>query len=85
MDVHGPVNLTGPAPATNAEVTRALARALHRPAALTVPSLALKVVLGEFATDILGSQRALPRVLEASGFTFEHRDLQAAAEWVVGD
>ncbi|GAA3210266.1 TIGR01777 family oxidoreductase [Oerskovia jenensis] len=82
-DVHGPVNLTGPAPATNAEVTRALAAALHRPAALPVPSVALKVVLGEFASDVLGSQRALPRVLEASGFTFEHQDLASAAEWVV--
>ncbi|KZM37282.1 TIGR01777 family oxidoreductase [Oerskovia enterophila] len=81
-DVHGPVNLTGPAPATNAEVTRALAQALHRPAALPVPSVALKVVLGEFASDVLGSQRALPRVLEASGFTFEHDDLESAARWV---
>jgi len=81
-DVRGPVNLTGPAPATNAEVTRALAQALHRPAALPVPSVALKVVLGEFASDVLGSQRALPRVLEASGFTFEHDDLESAARWV---
>ncbi|WP_336706185.1 TIGR01777 family oxidoreductase [Oerskovia sp. USHLN155] len=81
-DVHGPVNLTGPAPATNAEVTRALAAALHRPAALAVPSVALKVALGEFASDILGSQRALPRALEASGFAFEHPDLESAARWV---
>jgi uncharacterized protein (TIGR01777 family) len=81
-DVHGPVNLTGPAPATNTEVTRALARALHRPAALPVPSVALKVVLGEFASDVLGSQRALSRVLEASGFRFEHDDLESAARWV---
>ncbi|MFE4465413.1 TIGR01777 family oxidoreductase [Oerskovia sp. NPDC056781] len=81
-DVHGPVNLTGPAPATNAEVTRALAAALHRPAVLAVPSVALKVALGEFASDILGSQRALPRVLKASGFAFEHPDLESAARWV---
>ena len=55
---------------------------LHRPAALVVPSVALKVALGEFASDILGSQRALPRVLEASGFAFEHPDLESAARWV---
>lgn len=81
--VHGSVNLCAPRPATNAEVTRALARALHRPALVHVPSVALKVVLGELATDILGSQRALPTVLEASGFRFTDTDLDAAARWVV--
>jgi uncharacterized protein len=77
--VHGPVNLCAPQPSTNAQVTRALARALHRPAVVHVPTVALKVVLGELATDILGSQRALPTVLEASGFRFTDADLDDAA------
>ncbi|OLT54048.1 TIGR01777 family oxidoreductase [Cellulosimicrobium sp. CUA-896] len=81
--VHGPVNLCAPAPATNADVTRALARALHRPAVVRVPALALQVVLGELATDILGSQRARPTVLEASGFAFADADLDTAARRVL--
>ncbi|MBD5788008.1 TIGR01777 family protein [Cellulosimicrobium terreum] len=81
--VHGPVNLCAPHPATNAQITRALADALHRPAFLAVPSVALKVALGELASDILGSQRGLPTVLEASGFTFAHPELHDAARWVV--
>ncbi len=81
--VHGPVNLSSPHPATNAEITRALARALHRPAVLAVPSFALHVALGELASDILGSQRALPTVLEASGFTWSDPVLEDAARQVV--
>ncbi|MCB7135487.1 TIGR01777 family oxidoreductase [Cellulosimicrobium marinum] len=81
--VHGPVNLCAPLPATNAQVTAALARALHRPAVVAVPAVALKVVLGELATDILGSQRALPTVLEASGFRYEDPELDGAARSVV--
>lgn len=81
--VHGPVNLCAPNPATNAEITAALARALHRPAVVAVPSFALRVVLGELASDILGSQRALPTVLEASGFRYADPGLEHAARWVV--
>lgn len=81
--VHGAVNVCAPNPATNAEVTRALARALHRPALVAVPSFALHVVLGELASDILGSQRALPIVLEASGFRYADPGIERAARWVV--
>ncbi|WP_454043585.1 TIGR01777 family oxidoreductase [Cellulosimicrobium sp. Marseille-Q8652] len=81
--VHGPVNLCAPLPATNAEITASLARALHRPAVVAVPSFALKIALGELASDILGSQRALPTVLEASGFRFADPGLDAAARSVV--
>lgn len=80
--VAGPVNLTAPAPATQREVVRAVARHLHRPAVLRVPRVALRVAIGEFADDILSSQRALPRVLLADGFTFEHATLDDAAAWV---
>ena len=69
-DVSGPVNLTAPHPARNSEVTTTLAELVHRPALLPVPSFALKVAVGEFSADVLGSQRVAPRVLTNSGFTF---------------
>lgn len=77
-DLTGPVNLTAPTPVTNAEATRALAQALRRPAALPVPAVALKAVLGEFSVEVLGSQRVLPRRLLASDFAFRHPSIEAA-------
>jgi len=81
-EVRGPVNLTAPHPATNAEVTRELARALHRPAAVPVPAVALRAVLGEFSSEVLGSIRALPTVLSGSGFSWQHPTIGDAAAWV---
>lgn len=66
----GPVNLTAPDPVTNREVTAAMGRALHRPTLFTAPAPALRLVLGEFAGDVLGSQRVVPKRLLESGFTF---------------
>jgi uncharacterized protein (TIGR01777 family) len=78
-DVSGPVNLTGPAPARNAEFVRELARQVHRPAAIPVPGVAIKVALGEFGRNsVLAGQRALPVRLEKSGYRFTHPDLPSA-------
>ncbi|MEV5691336.1 TIGR01777 family oxidoreductase [Micromonospora globbae] len=77
-DVAGPVNVVGPAPVTNAEFTRELARQLHRPAFLRVPALALKVALGGFAVEALSSSRVLPGVLTRAGFQYRHPDLPSA-------
>ena len=77
-DLSGPVNLTAPTPVTNADATAALGKLLHRPALLPVPAFALKAVLGEFADDVLSSARVLPRVLEASGFTFSQPTISEA-------
>lgn len=78
-DLEGPVNLTAPRPVTNADFTRALARAVGRPAVLAVPGAALRLVLGEFAEEgALISQRVLPRRLEEAGFTFGHPEVTAA-------
>ncbi|MEU9864542.1 TIGR01777 family oxidoreductase [Streptomyces sp. NPDC047971] len=66
----GPVNLTAPEPVTNREVTAAMGRVLHRPTIFTVPAPALRLVLGDFAQDVLGSQRVLPGRLSESGFRF---------------
>ncbi|HUR72889.1 MAG TPA: TIGR01777 family oxidoreductase [Sporichthya sp.] len=77
-DVSGPVNLTGPEPVTTAEVTRAMGKVLHRPTLLPAPAFGLKLVLGEFSTETLRSQRVLPAVLQKAGFSFEHPTIEAA-------
>ncbi|HLL84123.1 MAG TPA: TIGR01777 family oxidoreductase [Longimicrobium sp.] len=77
--LRGPVNAVAGA-ATNAEFTRALARALHRPAVIPVPPLALKLVYGSEMVDgtLLASQRAEPRLLLQSGHRFHHPELPDA-------
>ncbi len=79
-DVAGPVNLTAPEPVTNADFTKALGAALHRPTFLTVPSVGPKLLLGaEMAEQLLFiSARVTPTVLEREGYTFAHRTLDAA-------
>ena len=77
-DVSGPVNLTGPEPVTNAEVTAAMGRVLGRPTVLPAPAFALKAVLGEFSTEVLGSSRVIPAVLESTGFTWQDRTIDSA-------
>ena len=74
----GPVNLTAPHPVTNAEVTAAMGRVLGRPTLLPVPSFALKVALGEFSEDVLGSQRVLPDVLRDHGFGWQDATIDEA-------
>jgi uncharacterized protein len=78
-DVSGPVNLTGPAPVTNAEFTAALGRAVNRPTPLIAPGFALRTMIGEFADEgLLGGQRAIPAVLERAGFEFHHNTIGEA-------
>jgi uncharacterized protein (TIGR01777 family) len=77
-DVSGPVNLTGPEPMTNAGVTRVMAEVLNRPTLFPAPKFGLRLVLGEFATEPLRSQRVLPRKLIEAGFTFTHPTVEAA-------
>jgi NAD dependent epimerase/dehydratase family enzyme len=72
------VNLTGPDPATNAEVTRAMGSVLGRPTLFPVPAIALKTVLGEFSVEVLGSARVIPGVLESAGFTWQDRTVESA-------
>ena len=79
-DVRGPVNLTAPRPVPERDLAKALGRALHRPSLLPVPRFGPKLVVGaELAEALLfTSAKVLPTVLEASGFTFAHPDLDAA-------
>lgn len=76
--ISGPVNLTAPNPATNAEITKSLGKALRRPTLFPAPAFALKLVLGEFSQEVLGSNRVVPKKLLAAGFTFAHPDIESA-------
>ncbi|MEJ0014453.1 MAG: TIGR01777 family oxidoreductase [Actinomycetota bacterium] len=77
-DISGPVNLTTPNPVTNQEFTGTLARALRRPALFPVPGFVLKILLGGFSTEILGSKKVLPKALIDSGFVFDYPHLTNA-------
>ena len=70
--VSGPVNLTSPNPVTNQEFTSALARAMHRPALFPAPAIALKIALGGFSSEILGSKKVTPQALADAGFTWDY-------------
>ncbi len=84
-EVTGPVNLVGPAPARQRDVASALGSALHRPAVLPAPGFALRAVVGEFAGDILASQRIVGVRLVDSGFAHSHRSMPDAVAWVLAD
>ncbi len=81
--VSGPVNLTSPNPVTNSEFTAGLARAMHRPALFPVPAIALKIVLGGFSAEVLGSKKVMPQVLTEAGFTFDYPHISSALEKLV--
>lgn len=70
-EIAGPVNLVLPQVPTNAEFTRALADALHRPAFLRVPASAIRLAAGPMAPELLNSVRATPAALLRAGFTFD--------------
>lgn len=77
-DMSGPVNICAPVPLTNAEMTAAMGRVLHRPTLTRVPGFALRLPLRDFAEDLLGGQRVVPRRLLDAGFTFAHREFEPA-------
>lgn len=79
-DIHGPVNLCCPETPTNAAFTKALARALGRPAFLPVPSAAVRLGAGPLAPELLGSVNLVPQVLIDSGYEFRDRDVTAVLE-----
>lgn len=74
----GAVNLVAPGAVRNAEFTEKLGRVLRRPALFTVPAIALRVLYGEMATVLLGSQRVEPRVMGGAGYEFRYPQLQPA-------
>jgi uncharacterized protein (TIGR01777 family) len=82
----GPVNVTSPQPVTNATFTATLAKVLHRPAVLPVPTPALHALFGkEMVSEMmLAGQRVVPAALQASGFAFSHPSLEDALRSTVG-
>jgi uncharacterized protein len=84
-DLDGPVNITAPAPVTNAQFSHALAAALHRPAALRVPAGALTLALGEMSAELLSSCRAVPARLTQAGFDFRYPEIGQALAAAIAD
>jgi uncharacterized protein (TIGR01777 family) len=74
----GPVNITGPVPVTNAEITSVMGKVMGRPTFLPAPAFALKAVLGEFSTEVLGSSRVVPTVLLNAHFGFQDHSIESA-------
>jgi uncharacterized protein len=83
-DAAGAVNVTAPRPVDNAELSKALGHALHRPAVLPVPALALKLLYGEMSEIVTTGQRAIPRRLEELGFSFSQSEIEPALRDVLG-
>ncbi len=81
----GAVNATAPEPVTNKEFSRALGRALRRPAVMPVPGFALRVLYGGMATLILEGQNARPRRTLELGFRHAHPDLDEALRSALRD
>src|SRR3954447_17536184 len=77
-DWEGPVNAGAPEPVTNKAFSRALGRALRRPAVAPVPALAVRALYGEMAEIVTKGQRVLPRRAQALGYAFAHPDLDEA-------
>jgi uncharacterized protein len=81
----GPVNITAPNPATNAQFSHTLGEVLHRPALATVPEFAVKLMFGEMGEEtLLSGQRVLPRRLLDANFRFEYPELAAALRHELG-
>ncbi len=80
----GPLNTTAPVPVRQHDFARTLGAVLHRPAFIPAPALALKIVLGGFASELLTSKRVLPRALQAAGYKFRFPQLRAALDDLLG-
>ena len=75
----GPINLVAPEPVTNAEFSKTLGRAVHRPAFVPMPAFGVRLLFGEMANEILlASTRVEPEKLLASGYRFQHPSLDQA-------
>ena len=82
-NVSGPVNLTSPNPVTNQEFTAALSRAMKRPALFPAPAIALKIALGGFSSEVLGSKKVMPNALTDAGFKWDYPHISNALQALV--
>lgn len=80
-DLEGPVNVVGPTPVTNAEMTKVLGRVMNRPTLLPIPSFAIRALYGEMGVTLAtSSQRAVPTKLTDAGFEFTDTSIDSAIE-----
>ena len=77
-DWHGPVNATAPEPVTNRTFSKALGRALHRPAVAPIPGAAIRLLYGDMAEIVTKGQRVLPKRTLEYGYVYKHPDLDEA-------
>src|SRR5262249_17588236 len=81
---HGPLNGTAPNPVTNKQFSKALGRALHRPALLPTPAFMLRLLLGEVSDVVAKGQRVVPQRALSLGYQFQYGDIDAALRQIVG-
>lgn len=77
-EYEGVFNATAPAPVSNKEFTKALAKALSRPAFFVAPPIGLKIAMGEMSSIVLDSHKVLPKKLIANQFSFKFKDIDSA-------
>ena len=80
----GPVNASAPEPVTNQAFSKALGRALHRPAVAPIPGFAIRALYGDMAEIVTEGQRAVPAKALALGYPFQHPDLDEALRAAIG-
>lgn len=76
--IRGVMNTVAPNPVTNSEFTKALGKAVRRPAFMPAPAFALKLAMGELSVLVLHSQRVLPEVAQKAGYVFQFSQIQEA-------
>lgn len=81
--LQGPVNAVGPNPVRNNDFSKALGKALRRPAIVPAPAFALKLALGEMAEIVLASQRVLPEAAKSSNYDFQYSTIESAFDEIV--
>ena len=79
----GTFNATAPNPVTNAEFTKVLGDVLRRPTFLPLPEFVLRLLFGEGATVLTGSKEIYPRAIEAAGFAFEYKTIEASLQHIL--
>jgi uncharacterized protein (TIGR01777 family) len=77
-ELHGPMNAVAPQPVSNADFTRALGQALHRPTLLPLPRFALRLALGQMSQMLTASQRVRPKVAQDTGYRFLYPELEGS-------
>jgi NAD dependent epimerase/dehydratase family enzyme len=83
-DVSGALNATAPTPVRQADFSKALADELGVRAFLPAPTFALKIALGEFSVEVLGSRRVVPERTQEVGFVYRHPRLEDALAELLG-